>query len=157
MKTVKIPMLEEFKAFAMRGNVVDLAVGVIIGAAFGKIVSAVVSDVIMPPIARLVGNIDFTNLYLPLSDKVTAGAGSLCGGGGNSRRAFAAGSGPKSRAGARLGRFRDHHVEFCHRRVLHFSADQMMNKLTRHHEAVAPPTPTEQLLTEIRDLLKNRP
>ena len=64
-------IFQEFKAFAMRGNVVDLAVGVIIGAAFGKIVSAVVSDIIMPPIARLVGNIDFTNLYLSLSDKVT--------------------------------------------------------------------------------------
>ena len=64
-------MIEEFKAFAMRGNVVDLAFGVIIGAAFGKIVSALVSDVIMPPIGRLVGNLDFSNLYLSLSEKVT--------------------------------------------------------------------------------------
>ena len=70
MKTVKIPILEEFREFALRGNVADLAVGVIIGAAFGKIVTALVSDVIMPPIGRLVGNLDFTNLYLPLSEKV---------------------------------------------------------------------------------------
>ena len=64
-------IIQEFKAFAMRGNVVDLAIGVIIGAAFGKIVSALVADVIMPPIGRLIGNLDFSNLYLSLSDKVT--------------------------------------------------------------------------------------
>ena len=74
---MKIPILEEFEAFAMRGNVVDLAVGVIIGAAFGKIVTALVADVIMPPIGRLVGNLDFTNLYLPLSEKVTQAQAAL--------------------------------------------------------------------------------
>src|SRR5580692_5261841 len=63
--------VDEFKAFVMRGNVVDLAVGVIIGAAFGKIVTALVSDVIMPPIGKVIGNLDFGNLYLPLSDKVS--------------------------------------------------------------------------------------
>jgi large conductance mechanosensitive channel len=61
-------MLKEFKAFVMRGNVLDLAVGVIIGAAFGKIVSSLVSDVLMPPIGKIVGNIDFSNLFLNLSD-----------------------------------------------------------------------------------------
>src|SRR5690348_6666984 len=60
-------IVQEFKEFALRGNVVDLAVGVIIGAAFGKIVAALVDDVIMPPIGRAVGNLDFTNLYIPLS------------------------------------------------------------------------------------------
>ena len=65
-------IIEEFKTFVMRGNVVDLAVGVIIGAAFGKIVTALVSDIIMPPIGKAIGNLDFTNLYLPLSDKVKA-------------------------------------------------------------------------------------
>ena len=64
-------MLEEFKAFAMRGNVVDLAIGVIIGAAFGNIVNSLVKDVIMPPIGKLIGNLDFSNLYLPLSEKIT--------------------------------------------------------------------------------------
>ena len=61
-------MLKEFKDFAMRGSVVDLAVGVIIGAAFGKIVSSAVDDVIMPPIGRLLGHVDFSNLFLNLGD-----------------------------------------------------------------------------------------
>jgi large conductance mechanosensitive channel len=65
-------LLDEFKAFAMRGNVIDLAVGVIIGAAFGRIVTSLVEDIIMPPIGKLVGNMDFTNLYVSLSDKVDA-------------------------------------------------------------------------------------
>ncbi len=62
-------MLKEFKQFAMRGSVVDLAVGVIIGAAFGKIVSSLVEDVIMPPIGRLLGHVDFSGLFINLSDK----------------------------------------------------------------------------------------
>ena len=60
-------MLNEFKAFAMRGNVVDMAVGIIIGAAFGKIVSSFVNDMIMPPIGMLMGNVDFSNLFINLS------------------------------------------------------------------------------------------
>ena len=62
-------MLKEFKEFAMRGSVVDLAIGVIIGAAFGKIVSSLVDDVIMPPIGRLLGHVDFSSLFINLSDK----------------------------------------------------------------------------------------
>jgi large conductance mechanosensitive channel len=62
-------MLKEFKEFAMRGNVVDMAVGIIIGAAFGKIVSSFVSDILMPPIGVLVGKVDFANLFLNLSGK----------------------------------------------------------------------------------------
>ena len=62
-------MLKEFKEFAMRGNVVDLAVGVIIGAAFGKIVASLVEDVIMPPVGRLLGHVDFSGLFINLSDK----------------------------------------------------------------------------------------
>lgn len=58
-------MLNEFKKFAMRGNVVDMAVGIIIGAAFGKIVSSIVNDVVMPPIGLLMGGVDFSNLFLP--------------------------------------------------------------------------------------------
>ena len=61
-------MLKEFKDFALRGNVVDMAVGVVIGAAFGKIVSSLVSHVIMPPLGYLLGGIDFSNLFIPLSD-----------------------------------------------------------------------------------------
>ena len=60
-------MLEEFKKFAMRGNVVDMAVGIIIGAAFGKIVSSLVNDVIMPPIGMIMGNVDFSQLFINLS------------------------------------------------------------------------------------------
>ena len=66
-------MLEEFKKFALRGNVVDLAVGVIIGAAFGAIVTSLVGDVIMPIIGAITGGLDFSNYYLPLSAKVQAG------------------------------------------------------------------------------------
>jgi len=62
-------MLKEFKEFAMKGPVIDLAVGVIIGAAFGKIISSLVDDIIMPPIGRLLGNVDFANLFVNLSDK----------------------------------------------------------------------------------------
>ena len=60
-------MLEEFKKFAMRGNVVDMAVGIIIGTAFGKIISSLVNDVLMPPIGRIMGNVDFSNLLISLS------------------------------------------------------------------------------------------
>jgi len=65
-------ILKEFREFAMRGNVVDLAVGVIIGAAFGGIVKSLVDDVLMPPIGKMVGNLDFSNLYISLSDKIDA-------------------------------------------------------------------------------------
>ncbi len=65
-------MLEDFKKFALRGNVVDLAVGVIIGAAFGAIVSALVGDLVMPVIGAATGGLDFSNYFLPLSSKVTA-------------------------------------------------------------------------------------
>src|SRR5471030_1273251 len=65
-------MIEEFKKFALRGNVVDLAVGVIIGAAFGAIVSSLVGDIIMPLVGSLTGGLDFSNYFIPLSSKVTA-------------------------------------------------------------------------------------
>ena len=64
-------MLKEFKAFAMRGNVLDMAVGIIIGAAFGKIITSLVNDIIMPPIGLLLGNVDFTNLVAKLSSPLT--------------------------------------------------------------------------------------
>lgn len=66
-------MFKEFKEFAMRGNVVDMAVGIIIGAAFGTIVKSLVDDVIMPPIGLLLGNVDFSNLFITLKEGVTAG------------------------------------------------------------------------------------
>ena len=67
-------MMKEFKAFAMRGNVVDMAVGIIIGAAFGAIVKSLVDDVIMPPIGMLLGNVDFSNLFIVLKEGVAAAA-----------------------------------------------------------------------------------
>jgi large conductance mechanosensitive channel len=150
-------IIQEFKAFAMRGNVVDLAVGVIIGAAFGKIVSAVVSDMIMPPIARLVGNIDFTNLYLPMSEKVReaqeAYAAAAATQGGHLPLDLAQKAGPV----LAWGDFLTITLNFVIVAFCIFLMIKLMNKLVKKHEAVAPPTPTEQLLAEIRDLLKNRP
>ena len=61
-------MLKEFKEFAMRGNVLDMAIGIIIGGAFGKIISSFVADILMPPIGKLIGNVDFTNLFLNISE-----------------------------------------------------------------------------------------
>src|SRR5436309_7427493 len=66
-------MWKEFKEFAVKGNAIDLAVGVVIGAAFGKIVSSIVEDLLMPPVGRIAGNLDFSNLYIPLSEKITPG------------------------------------------------------------------------------------
>jgi large conductance mechanosensitive channel len=62
-------LIKEFREFAVKGNVLDLAVGIIIGAAFGTVVSSFVEDVIMPPIGKLIGGVDFTNLYIPLDEK----------------------------------------------------------------------------------------
>ncbi len=70
-------MFKEFKEFAMKGNVVDMAVGVIIGGAFGKIIGSLIEDIIMPVVGKVVGNVDFSNLYFPLSDKIEAGASLL--------------------------------------------------------------------------------
>jgi large conductance mechanosensitive channel len=157
---VKIPILQEFKEFALRGNVVDLAVGVIIGAAFGKIVSSLVAGIIMPPIASLVGNIDFTNLYLPLSEKVR-----------QAQEAYAA---APTTLGAHLpldlaqkagpvlawGDFVTITLNFLIVAFCIFLLVKGMNALKRHEEAkpTLPPEPTaqEKLLTEIRDLLKSR-
>lgn len=70
-------MLKEFKEFAMRGNVVDLAVGIIIGAAFGRIVTSIVNDIIMPPIGKLMGNVNFSDLFVSLDPEKTRGIASL--------------------------------------------------------------------------------
>ena len=157
---MKIPILEEFKEFALRGNVADLAVGVILGTAFGKIVSSLVSDVIMPPISRLVGNIDFTNLYFPLSEKVR-----------QAQRAYETAPATVGQhmplnlaqaAGPVLawGDFATITLNFLIVAFCIFLLVKGMNALKRKEEAklVLPPEPTaqEKLLTEIRDLLKNR-
>jgi large conductance mechanosensitive channel len=149
-------ILQEFKAFAVRGNVVDLAIGVIIGAAFGNIVNSLVKDVIMPPIGKLIGNLDFSNLYIPLSEKITqaqeAYAAAALTHGGHLPLTEAQKLGPVFA----WGDFVTVTLNFIIVAFCIFLLVKGMNKLVRHQEAVTPPTPTEQLLAEIRDLLKNR-
>jgi len=131
-------MLKEFKEFAMRGNVVDMAVGIIIGAAFGKIVTSFVSDVIMPPLGLLIGNVDFTALEWVL------GA-----------------SGAEDAPVIRYGAFIQTVFDFVIVAFAIFLAIKAMNRLKRAEEAAppppAPPEPSDEvkLLTEIRDALKN--
>ena len=130
---MKIPILQEFKEFALRGNVVDLAVGVIIGAAFGKIVSALVADVIMPPtLPACSGNIDFTNLYFPFVRESPAGAGDLRGVSPQTQTRICRWIW-RRKAGPVLawGDFITISTEFHHRRVLYLSAGE------RHERAQA--------------------
>ncbi|MBM5570486.1 MULTISPECIES: large conductance mechanosensitive channel protein MscL [Deefgea] len=142
-------MLKEFREFAMRGNVVDLAVGVVIGAAFGKIVDSLVKDIIMPPLGFLIGKIDFTNLFVTLADGKTAGPYNTLKGAQD--------------AGAvtlNLGMFFNSLISFIIVAFAIFMVVKAMNKLNRKPEtapAEAPVTPEEVvLLREIRDALKNK-
>jgi large conductance mechanosensitive channel len=133
-------MLEEFKKFALRGNVVDLAVGVIIGAAFGGIVQSLVGDVLMPMIGAMTGGLDFSNYFLPLSSKVTADT--LV-------------EAKKQGAVLACGNFLTLVINFVIVAFVLFVVIRLVNHLARV-EAAKPPAPTkqEQLLTEIRDLMK---
>ncbi len=139
-------MVKEFKEFAMRGNVVDLAVGVIIGGAFGKIVNSVIEDLIMPVVGRAIGNVDFSNLYIPLSDKVTAGLGLV--------------DAKKLGPVFAWGNFVTILINFAILAFCIFMVVKGMNKLRQNEETkpVTPPGPTneEKLLTEIRDSLRSR-
>ena len=139
-------MLEEFKKFAMRGNVVDMAVGIIIGAAFGKIVSSAVNDLIMPPIGMMMGGVDFGNLYINLGDEVYA-----------SLAAAEAAGAPLIKYGAFINTV----LDFVIVAFAIFMAIKLMNKLKKEEEEAppaAPPEPSEEikLLTEIRDALSKR-
>jgi len=138
-------MLKEFKEFAMRGNVVDMAVGIIIGAAFGKIVSSLVNDVVMPPIGLLMGNVDFSQLFVNLSGADYA----------TLAEAQAAGA-----ATINYGMFINTVLDFVIVAFAIFMVVRGMNRLKRKQEeapAEAPAVPIEvQLLTEIRDSLKGR-
>jgi large conductance mechanosensitive channel len=138
-------MLKEFKEFAMRGNVMDMAVGIIIGAAFGKIITSLVNDVIMPPIGLLMGNVDFSNLFVNLqmgSDYATIAAA--------------------EEAGApiiKYGIFINTVLDFVIVAFAIFLVIRGINRLRRKQEAAPPPAPPppsaeEKLLAEIRDLLK---
>ncbi len=136
-------MLKEFKEFAMRGNVVDLAVGLIIGAAFGAIVQSAVADVFMPVIGAATGGIDFSNYFLPLSSKVTASSLTEA-----------------KNQGAVLawGHFITLVINFLIVAWVMFLVAKLMNRMKRQEvaqPAKEPPlTRQEALLTEIRDLLK---
>jgi large conductance mechanosensitive channel len=134
-------MLEEFKKFALRGNVVDLAVGVIIGAAFGGIVQSLVGDILMPIVGAVTGGLDFSNYFIALSSKVTAD--SLV-------------EAKKQGAVLAWGNFLTLIINFTIVAFVLFMVIRLMNKLVRTEAAKAPaPTKQEQLLTEIRDLLKS--
>jgi large conductance mechanosensitive channel len=140
-------MLKEFREFAMRGNVVDMAVGIIIGAAFGKIVDSLVKDVIMPPIGLLLGKVDFSNLFLVLRDGTAAGPYLTVE--------------AAQKAGAvtfNYGLFINTVITFVIVAFAVFVLIRAINRLRRQEEAKPaepPPTPEEVLLLrEIRDALK---
>jgi large conductance mechanosensitive channel len=136
-------MLKEFRDFAMKGNVVDLAVGVIIGLAFGAIVNSMVNDIIMPIIGAITGGLDFSNYFVGLSKAVTAG---------NLADA------KKQGAVLAWGNFLTFTLNFIIVAFVLFMVVKGMNTLKRRDAAApaAPPKPSreEELLTEIRDLLK---
>ncbi len=129
-------MLKEFKEFAVKGNVVDMAVGIIIGAAFGKIVSSVVSDVIMPPIGLVIGGVDFSKLAVTLKQA----------------------SGDAAAVVVSYGKFIQSVVDFTIVAFAIFMLIKAINTLKRKQEAAAQPPPApskeEVLLSEIRDILK---
>jgi large conductance mechanosensitive channel len=140
-------MLKEFKEFALKGNVVDLAIGVIIGAAFGKIVDSIVGDIFMPIIGALTGGLDFTNYYTMLTGQVTGGVGLV----------------EAKKAGAVLawGNFLTIAVNFVIIAWVLFMVVKGMNKLKKSEAAAAPAAPAEipadvKLLGEIRDLLAKK-
>ena len=135
-------MLEEFKKFALRGNVVDLAIGVVIGAAFSGIVNSLVGDVIMPMIGAVTGGIDFSNYYIPLSSKVTA---------------TTLVEAKKQGAVLAWGSFLTITLNFIIIAFVLFLVIRAINQFSRKQAEKAPPlTKTEELLTEIRDQLKSR-
>lgn len=129
---------KEFKDFAMRGNVVDLAVGIIIGGAFGKIVSSLVADVLMPPIGAIVGGVDFTSLAITLKDAANGAPAVVIS----------------------YGKFLQSVVDFLIVAFAIFTVVKLMNSLKKKEEAApaAPPAPSaeQKLLAEIRDILKSK-
>ena len=127
-------MLSEFKAFAMRGNVMDLAVGVVIGAAFGKIVSSLVDQIIMPPIGFIIGGVDFSAYKWILQ---------------------AAGADGKGEVAIQFGAFLNTIIQFAIVALAIFLVIKLMNRLIRKEEAAPSAPPADVvLLTEIRDLLR---
>ena len=138
--------IKEFKEFAMKGNVMDMAVGVIIGGAFGKIVTSLVNDVLMPIISLCTGGIDFTNLFVNLSDDTKYATLAAAQEAGASIFAY--------------GSFIQNIIDFIIIAFCIFLMIKGMNKLSRKKEEPEPEAPAgptqEELLAEIRDLLKTK-
>lgn len=141
--------VKEFKEFAIKGNVMDLAVGVIIGGAFGKIIDSVVNDLVMPVVSAIIGKPDFSNMYLVLRGNVEDGLALV-----DARKVEGA-------AIFAYGSFITVAINFLLLALVIFMMVKGINRLKRKEEAkaaVAPPAPTKEevLLTEIRDLLRNK-
>lgn len=145
-------MIEEFKKFIMRGNVIDMAVGIVIGAAFGTIIKSLVADVIMPPVGVLLGNVDFSNLFLVIKEGVSAGP-------------YASIAAAKEAGAVTMnwGLFVNTVISFLIVSAAIFALIKAVNKLEKDAEsepepapAEPEPSPEEVLLTEIRDLLKTK-
>ena len=133
-------MMGEFKQFAMKGNVIDLAVGVIIGAAFSKIVDSLVQDIIMPPIGKLFGGLDFANYYLPLNGQAYG---------------LALAEAKKGGAVLAYGNFLTVALNFLSLAFIIFQMVRMINRLQKPAPVAAPSTPEDiTLLREIRDSLR---
>ncbi len=140
-------MLKEFKEFALKGNVLDLAIGIIIGAAFGAIVTSLVNDVIMPPIGLLLGGVDFADLFVVLKAGANAGPPYA-----TLEQAKAAGA-----VTVNIGLFINALISFAIVAFAVFLVVKAVNAARRAPAAAPPaPTPSETLLTEIRDLLRTR-
>lgn len=139
-------MLKEFKEFAMKGNVVDMAVGIIIGAAFGTIIKSLVSDVLMPPIGLMLGDVDFANLFVVLKEGATPGPYETV--------ALAAEAGAVT---MNWGVLINNIISFIIVAIAVFFVIKWINNMRKEEETPeAPPEPSneEKLLTEIRDLLR---
>jgi large conductance mechanosensitive channel len=142
LQSGRVAMLDDFKKFALRGNVIDLAIGVIIGAAFGAIVNSLVGDIIMPLIGAVTGGLDFSNYFLPLSSKVTADT---------------LAEAKKQGAVLAWGNFLTIVLNFLIIALVLFFAIRGLTKLhLKEEDKPAPPklSPEAALLTEIRDLLR---
>jgi large conductance mechanosensitive channel len=139
-------VLKEFKEFAMRGNVMDMAIGIIIGAAFGKIVTSLVNDIIMPPIGLLMGNVDFSNLFVNLG--MTQPYTSVA-------EAEAAGA-PIIKYGIFINTILDFVIVAFAIFLVIRGVNQFRRKQAATPAAPAAPTTEEKLLTEIRDLLRTQ-
>lgn len=137
-------IIKEFRDFISKGNVIDLAVGIIVGAAFGKIVSSIVADVIMPPIGFILGGVNFTDLKIKVASAQTDAAGKVI----------------KAAVTINYGNFIQVCIEFLIIAFAVFMLVKVISAFRRKQEAAAAPTPpptkTEELLTDIKELLKER-